>query len=65
MKINSMRRELRNLENIKLLISEEQGNLKYYKMNEKFPIYEELTNIFLKTQRILKKLKNLNFHGKK
>ena len=55
--INSIRRELKNLEDIQLLISEEKGNLKYYKMNEKFPIYEEIKNIFLKTQGVSKILK--------
>jgi len=55
--INSIRRELKNLEDIELLISEEEGNLRYYRMNEKFPIYEELTNIFLKTQGVSKTLK--------
>ena len=55
--INSVRRELINLEDIKLLISEEEGNLRYYRMNEKFPIYEEITKIFLKTQGVSKILK--------
>jgi len=36
MNTNSIRRELKNLEDIFLLISEEKGNLKYYKMNEQF-----------------------------
>jgi len=55
--INSIRRELINLEDIKLLMSEEKGNLKYYRMNEKFPIYDEIRNIFLKTQGVSKTLK--------
>jgi len=55
--INSIRRELINLEDIKLLMSEEKGNLKYYRMNEKFPIYNEIRNIFLKTQGVSKILK--------
>lgn len=55
--VNSVRRELINLENIKILISEEQGNLKYYHMNKESPIYKEITNIFLKTEGISKILK--------
>ncbi|MDR3291038.1 MAG: hypothetical protein LBT10_02715, partial [Methanobrevibacter sp.] len=55
--INSVRRELINLENIKILISEEKGNLKYYSMNKESPIYEEITNIFLKTEGISKNIK--------
>lgn len=53
---NAIRRELQNLENIGLLLSEKKGNLKYYSTNKKMPIYIELTNIVLKTggiQRIL------------
>ena len=55
--INSVRRELINLENLKILISEEKGNLKFYHMNKESPIYEEITSIFLKTEGISKDLK--------
>ncbi len=50
--INSVRRELRKLEEIGLLDSEREGNLKYYLINKKIPIYEELKNIFLKTEGV-------------
>jgi predicted nucleotidyltransferase len=56
--INSVRRELINLENIGLLIVEEESNLKYYKMNNHSPIYEEITKIFLKTKGLLSVIKN-------
>jgi len=56
--VNSIRRELINLENLKILICEEKGNLKFYSMNKESPIYEEITNIFLKTEGISKNLKN-------
>jgi len=46
---NAIRRELQNLEDIGLLLSEKKGNLKYYAINKKMPIYTELTNIILKT----------------
>ena len=52
--INSVRRELINLESIKILICEEQGNLKYYSMNKESPIYNEIITIFLKTEGISK-----------
>ncbi|MDR3222588.1 MAG: nucleotidyltransferase domain-containing protein [Methanobrevibacter sp.] len=55
--INSVRRELINLENIKILTSQEKGNLKYYGMNKESPIYKEITNIFLKTEGISKSIK--------
>ena len=56
--INSIRRELANLEEIGLLTSTRKGNLKYYATNKKMPIYDELTSIILKTEGIAKVLKN-------
>jgi len=42
-------RELKNLEALGLLISEKQGNLKYYSVNENFFLYPELKVIIFKT----------------
>jgi predicted nucleotidyltransferase/predicted transcriptional regulator with HTH domain len=42
-------RELKNLETLGLLISEKQGNLKYYSVNEDFFLYPELKAIIFKT----------------
>ncbi len=42
-------RELKNLEALGLLISEKQGNLKYYSVNENFFLYPELKTIIFKT----------------
>ena len=42
-------RELKNLEGLGLLISEKQGNLKYYSVNENFFLYPELKAIIFKT----------------
>lgn len=53
---NSVRRELRNLEEIGLLSSMKKGNLKYYTVNKKMPIFTELTNIILKTEGVGKML---------
>jgi predicted nucleotidyltransferase len=47
---NAVRRELRNLEEIGLLSSVKKGNLRYYTVNKKMPIFHELTNIILKTE---------------
>ncbi|GBE17853.1 nucleotidyltransferase domain protein [archaeon BMS3Abin16] len=65
--INSIRRELKNLEAINLLKSQRSGNQKYYTVNQEMSIYPELKNIFLKTQgaaKILQKkissLKGIN-----
>jgi len=49
---NAIRRELQNLEDISLLLSEKKGNLKYYSTNKKMPLYIELTNIILKTEGV-------------
>lgn len=50
--INSVRRELQKLESIGLLRSEAEGNMKYYTVNKKMSIYDDLKNIFLKTEGI-------------
>ncbi len=50
--INSVRRELQKLQSIGLLTSQFEGNMKYYTVNRKMSIYEELKNIFLKTEGI-------------
>jgi DNA-binding transcriptional ArsR family regulator len=42
-------RELTNLYDIGLLKVHREGNLKYYRLNKKFLIYQELRDIFLKT----------------
>jgi predicted nucleotidyltransferase len=42
-------RELKNLEALGLLISEKQGNLKYYSVDEDFFLYPELKAIIFKT----------------
>jgi Nucleotidyltransferase domain. len=54
--INAVRRELAILEGIGLLKSERRGNLKYYGVNKKMPIYNELARIILKTEGVVKKL---------
>ena len=62
--INSVRRELSNLEEIGLLTSKRKGNLRYYVTDRKMPIYDELTSIILKTEGIAKILKdNLSLMG--
>ena len=43
-------RELRNLEEIGLLSSRNEGNLKFFGINKEFVIYEELKSIFMKTR---------------
>ena len=58
--INAVRRELLNLEDINLLTSSLKGNTKYYAVNKKMPIYNELKSIILKTEGVAKVLqKNL------
>ncbi len=54
--INSIRRELSNLEETGILTSKRQGNQKYYKINKKMPIYNELASIILKTEGVAKVL---------
>jgi len=42
--------ELRNLREIGLVSSRNEGNLKYFSLNKEFVIYEELKSIFMKTK---------------
>jgi predicted nucleotidyltransferase len=47
--LNSVRRELENLETAGLLTSTRKGNLRLYTADHKSPIHEELKRIILKT----------------
>ena len=42
-------RELRRLEQMGIVQSEKRANLKYYKINQRCPFYQELKGLFLKT----------------
>jgi len=61
--INSLRRELENLETIGMLKSREKNRKKYYFINPHFPLLHELTSIVRKThteyQELLKKASKL------
>lgn len=50
-------RELQNLETLGLLISEKQGNQRFYSLNENFFLYPELKGIIFKTTGVLGLLK--------
>ena len=50
-------RELRNLEEIGLLSSRNEGNLKFFGINKEFVAYEELKSIFMKTKGMVGVLK--------
>ncbi len=55
--INSVRRELKNLEDLGLLKSNRQGNMKYFSIQTDYHIYPELRSIIMKTEGITKRLK--------
>lgn len=62
-----IRRELINLEKMGLFISETKGKERYFRLNLKYPLYEEVKNIVEKTvgaegslKNILKKLKDIH-----
>lgn len=50
--INAVRRELSRLESVKLIISENKGNRKYYKLNLEHPFCDELISMFHKSSGI-------------
>lgn len=54
--VNSIRRELNNLEEIGLLKSSRKGNLKLYTINTEMPLYGELSSVVLKTEGVAKTL---------
>jgi DNA-binding transcriptional ArsR family regulator len=54
----SISRELKNLEKSGLLISRRQGNLKYYRLDKGFLLYDELRSIFMKTRGAVSLLKS-------
>lgn len=63
--INSIRRELENLEKIGMLTSRSKDRKKYYRINPKFPILVELRAIFQKAESVtLKVLKKVERMGK-
>ena len=49
--INSLRRELENLENIGMLKSREKNRKKYYRINPHFPLLHEFTSIIRKRMK--------------
>ena len=61
--INSVRRELENLEKIGMLVSRTKDRKKYYKISSNFPILAELKGIFQKAGssnlKILKKIQKM------
>lgn len=62
--INSVRRELMNLEDLKILKSKEENKKKFYSLNRSCPIYNELVEIFVKTYNPIEPVKEF-FKGKK
>lgn len=53
--INSVRRELNNLEDIGLLLSETEDKKKYYRVNQDFPLFSELRTVVFKSRITLEK----------
>ncbi len=62
--INSVRRELINLETLWILRSREENKKKYYSINRSCAIYNELSDIFIKTYDPIEPLKAF-FRGKR
>jgi predicted nucleotidyltransferase len=55
---NAVWQELNNLEQVGLLTSERDASVKYYRLDPKFPIYEELKRIILKTSGLGQSLRS-------
>lgn len=54
-RINSVRRELDNLEKIELISHHEDGQKKYYRVHTDFVLYPELKALILKSQLIVER----------
>lgn len=54
--INSVRRELMNLEELKILKSKEENKKKFYFLNKSSVIFQEIVDIFLKNYNVLEEL---------
>lgn len=55
--INSVKRELENLESLWILKSYTENKKKYFTINKKFPLIEEFKSVFIKTYNPLDALK--------
>ncbi len=49
-RLNSVRRELANLEKFQLVVSEEEDRRKYYSLNMDFILLPEMTSLFIKAR---------------
>ncbi len=54
-RINSVRRELENLEELGLIYSEQKGQKRFYAVQSDFILYEELRSLILKSQMTLER----------
>ena len=54
----SIRRELLKYQKDNLFITEKLGNLLFYSLNKKHPLYKEIKSIFFKTSGIVARLKD-------
>lgn len=54
-RLNSVRRELANLEKFDLIASEDEDRRKYYHLNKDFILLDELTNLFVKARLLWEK----------
>lgn len=50
--VGNIRRELLRLEEAGIFIFEKVGNLSYYSLNKKYPIFKELKSIIFKLKKI-------------
>lgn len=57
--VGNIRRELLKLEKVGIFISEREGNLSYYTLNRRYPLFKELKSIIFKTIGIEAELKKL------
>ena len=65
MSAGTLHRELHKLTSLGILKVRDMGNMKLFSLNEKNPVYEELKNIYYKTEGVIKYVRDavINING--
>lgn len=59
MSVGTLHRELKKLVSMEILNFRNVGNIKLFSLNKKSPIYEELKNIYYKTEGVIKYVRDV------
>ncbi|MBS3819442.1 nucleotidyltransferase domain-containing protein [bacterium] len=57
--VGNIAREIKKLNKDELFLTEREGNLVYYKLNQNHPLYNEIKSIMMKSSGILQRIKEV------